>query len=142
MTPAEAGVLLAGIAVFDNRKPGTEEEAQRTMTLWASALDDVSLADAGQAVTEHFATSSEYLMPAHIRRIVKRIREKRLHDHPPLTPPDFGDEKGAEAKTRAWLKEARSRIGDGEIVDCNNLRGELRTRNLPDLRALMPGESA
>lgn len=140
MTPAEAGVLLAGITVFDNRKPGTPEEAQRTMTLWATALHDISLADAGQAVTEHFATSTEYLMPAHIRAIVKRIRAKRIDEHPPLTPPPELD--GDQARTTAWLRETKRRIGDGEVIDTDATYGELKPRNLAELpaamKALMP----
>lgn len=134
MTPAEAGVLLAGISKFDNRKPGTEDEAKMTATLWAGALHDVSLADAGAAVTQHFATSTEYLMPAHIRTIVKRVRAKRIEDHPPLTPPaDL-----SPLETTAWLKDARRRIGDGETLDTDAAYGELKPRHLPDLRQLMP----
>jgi hypothetical protein len=141
MTPAEAGVLLAGISHFDNRKPGTPEEADRTATLWAQALHDVSLPDAGQAVTQHFATSTEYLMPAHIRAAVKRIRAKRLEDHPPLTPPPgLPGESDADLVTRqlAWLKDARRRVADGEHVDCDQAYGELKPRVLSDLKQLMP----
>jgi hypothetical protein len=125
MTPAEAGVLLAGISHFDNRKPGTPEEADRTATLWAQALHDVSLPDAGQAVTQHFATSTDYLMPAHIRAAVKRIRAKRLEDHPPL-------------ETNDWLRDARRRVADGQVIDCDQAYGELRPRVLSDLKQLMP----
>lgn len=138
MTPAEAGVLLAGISKFDNRKPGTPDEAELTATLWAQALHDIPLADAGQAVTQHFATSTEYLMPAHIRTAVKRIRDKRIHDHPPLTPPaDL-----TPIETTAWLADARRRIGDGEVIDCDAAYGELKPRYLPDLLALMPKPDA
>jgi hypothetical protein len=134
MTPAEAGVLLAGISHFDNRKPGTPEEADRTATLWAQALHDVSLPDAGQAVTQHFATSTDYLMPAHIRAAVKRIRAKRLEDHPPLTPPpDL-----TPLETNDWLRDARRRVADGQVIDCDQAYGELRPRVLSDLKQLMP----
>jgi hypothetical protein len=134
VTPAEAGVLLAGISKFDNRKPGTEDEAKMTATLWAQALHDVSLADAGQAVTQHFATSTDYLMPAHIRAAAKRIRAKRIEEHPPLTPPPDLD----PIETTAWLKDMRRRIGDGEVIDCDAAYGELKPRHLSELKALMP----
>jgi hypothetical protein len=133
MSPAEAAVLLAGIAVFDNRKPGSPEEAERTATLWAQALHDVPLADAGRAVTEHFATSSEYLMPAHIRAAVKRIRNKRIADHPPLTPPPGL----SDVEELAWLGAARRRIGNGEVIDCDAAYGELVTAP-EQFRELMP----
>jgi hypothetical protein len=138
MTPAEAGVLLAGISKFDNRKPGTPEEADQTARMWSQALWDVRLEDAARAVTEHFAASTEYLMPAHVRAGVKRIRGKRIAEHPPLTPPPGLD----PLETTTWLAEARSRIGDGELVDCDTAYGELRPRVLSELRALMPTENA
>jgi hypothetical protein len=92
-------------------------------------------------VTQHFATSTEYLMPAHIRAAVKRIRAKRLEDHPPLTPPPgLPGESDADLVTRqlAWLRDARRRVADGEHVDCDQAYGELRPRVLSDLKQLMP----
>ena len=92
------------------------------------------LADAGQAVTQHFATSTDYLMPAHIRAAVKRIRAKRIEEHPPLTPPPDLD----PIETTAWLKDMRRRIGDGEHIDSDAAYGELKPRHLGELKALMP----
>jgi hypothetical protein len=122
MTPAEAATLLAGIAAFDNRKP---DEAAAKM--WAHALDGLRLEDCAQAVVEHFKTSSEYLMPVHVRSGVKRIRAKRLAEHPPVIPPDDVTDFGA------WLAGINRRIGDGETFDPNQFCGELKPRDMREL---------
>lgn len=138
MTPAEAGVLLAGIAAFDNRKPGTPEEADRTATLWAHALHDITLADAGRAVTEHFATSTEWLMPAAIRATVLRVRRQRRlqhsKDHGPLLPPPGL----SDAEEIAWLRQALERVSNGERIDCETPYGELVTSTAVNFRELLP----
>lgn len=133
MTPAEATILLGGIAAFDNRKP--DENAAK---MWAHALGGLRLEDCAQAVTQHFATSTEYLMPVHIRRLVKVMRAKRITAAGDLTPPPgLG-----VIETHRWTAQARSRIGDGEDpVQVQGDYGELKPRHLPDLRALMPGPS-
>ena len=128
MTPAEAQVLLSMAAAFDNRKP--DPDAAKA---WAAALDDVRFEDARLALIQHFKTSTEYLMPVMIRTAVRKMRAKRIDDHPPLTPPP-----GLTVlETNQWLKEARRRIGDGETID-SDAAYELKPRVLSDLAALMP----
>jgi hypothetical protein len=129
MTPAEAQVLLSMAAAVDNRKPDAD-----AAKAWAAMLDDLRFEDCRVAVIEHFKTSNDWLMPAMIRTAVKRMRAKRLHDHGPLTPPpDLGT-----METLAWRRDADRRIGDGEVIDCDAAYGELKPRNLSELRALMP----
>lgn len=129
MTPAEAQLLLGIAASFDNRKP-SEEAA----IAWSHALGDLPYNDCRDAVVAHYRVSSEWLMPAKVITEVKRIRAKRINDHPPLTPPS-----GLEpAQTIEWLKEQRRRIGNGEVIDCDAAYGELLPRHLPDIRALLP----
>lgn len=137
MTPAEAQVLIGMAASVDNRKP--DEDVARS---WAALLDGLRFEDCRVAVIEHFKTSNDWLTPALIRASVKRIRSKRIENHPPLTPPPGppGETEGELiARQQAWLKEARRRIGDGEVIDCDATY-ELKPRHLPDLRELMPAE--
>lgn len=129
MTPAEAQVLLSMASAFDNRKPDAD-----AAKAWAAALDDLRFEDCRVVLIDHFKTSTEWLMPAMIRAGVKRIRSKRIEDHPPLTPPPDLD----PIETAAWLKNARRRIGDGEHIDSDAAYGELKPRDLSDLKALMP----
>lgn len=128
MTPAEAQMLLTVAAAFDNRKPDAD-----AAKAWAIALGDLPYVDCRDAVVEHYRASSEWLMPAMVIKAVKRIRAKRIADHPPLTPPADLD----VASTIAWRREAQRRIGNGEHI-ADDARGQLQARHLPDLRALMP----
>lgn len=82
MTPAEAALILTQAAAFD-RRTISDLDAKA----WAAALQDINYHDASQAVTQHYATTTDWLMPAHIRRLVKTITAKRL-EHTELTIPD------------------------------------------------------
>lgn len=108
MTPAEAQVLLSMAATVDNRKP--DPDAAKA---WAAMLDGLRVEDCMQAIREHYTESTEWLMPAMVRARVKRIRAKRIADHPPLVPPPGLD----DAQERQWLAGARRHIGDGNQID-------------------------
>lgn len=127
MTPAEAAALLAIAAAFDNRKPDAD-----AAKAWAYALDGLRFVDCRDAILAHYRASSEWLMPQMVTASVKLTREKRLADTPmPDPPPDM-----TPLETIAWLKDVRRRIADGESVESEY--GELKPRNLPDLRELLP----
>lgn len=72
MNRAEAAILLGIAAAFDRRTVGRADAEA-----WATALHDVSLDDAKDAVTAHYAATTDYLMPAHIRAIVTAARSER-----------------------------------------------------------------
>lgn len=135
MTPAEAQGLLTVAAAFDNRKP--DEAAAQA---WAMALGDLPFYDCRDAIVRHYQASGEWVMPAKVIADVKRVRAKRLEDHTPLTPPRHdcpSEDCTCEEFQRAWLKEARRRVANGEVIDCDAAYGELKPRNLPDLKALI-----
>lgn len=122
MTPAEAGVLLAGIAVIDNRKPGSPEEAKTAAKMWAGVLHDITLAEATRAATEHFGESTEWLMPAHVRRraLANRTRNARaLEGQTPtqalagINPPPHIDPDDTRAY-QTWLAGERSKLARGQ----------------------------
>jgi hypothetical protein len=77
MTIAEAARLLALAAAFDNRKPDTSGAAP---TAWADALDDLNADDCATAIRRHYRASTEFVMPAHVRRIVHDIHDERARE--------------------------------------------------------------
>jgi hypothetical protein len=72
MNLEETGALLAKAAGYDNRTIG-----QGNVLAWHEALNDLRLDDCLQAVTLHHRSSSEYLMPVHIRRLAAEVRRER-----------------------------------------------------------------
>jgi len=65
--------LLTYIAVLDNRRFGEE-----TVLAWHGIIGHLDIDDCREAVRRHFASTTEYLMPAHIVRLVGEIdRERR-----------------------------------------------------------------
>lgn len=103
-----------------------------TPAAWGDLLADIRLEDAKVAVRA-VVSRQPFIAPAEIRDEVKRIRAKRIADHPILTPPP-----GTEAEQRAWLGEAKRRIGDGGMVD-SDAAYELKPRDLGELRELARG---
>lgn len=107
MTPADAAELLALAAAFDRRTVG-----QADAMAWGAALHDVPLDDdARAAVAAHFSESTEWLTPAHIRAIRRRMRDARIGDQPPAYLPPVEGETGAEYVVRR--RKQLAAIGDG-----------------------------
>lgn len=72
MNLEEIGVLLAKAAGYDNRTVG-----QGNILAWHEALADLRLDDCLRAVALHHRSSTEYLMPAHVRRLAQEVRRER-----------------------------------------------------------------
>lgn len=72
MNRSETARLLAAVAAFNNRTIGEAD-----VEAWQSVLPDVDLVDAMEAVRRHYAEHTEWLMPAHVRRIVRDIHGER-----------------------------------------------------------------
>lgn len=73
MRLSEAGDLLALISAYDNRHVSEEVSGA-----WYDLLHPYTLAEAKHAVKKHFNDNTEYLMPAHVVRIIKAERKARL----------------------------------------------------------------
>lgn len=91
MQKASAAQVLALIQAFDNRKTD-----QATITAWADILPDQDVNDYLDAVKDHYRTSSEWLMPAHLIRRVKSTRSRRIEvaGDPRLKTSDEYDDQG------------------------------------------------
>lgn len=72
MTPADTARVLAAAAAFDQRTVGTADVAA-----WHSALGELEYADARDAVTRHYRTTAERIMPVHVLQYAKEIRAER-----------------------------------------------------------------
>jgi hypothetical protein len=75
MDLTEAHDLNTIAASFDNREPSVASDHA-----WASALNHlgVEFADARQAVIQHYAVSTNWIMPADVGRIATTIKTERL----------------------------------------------------------------
>jgi hypothetical protein len=105
MTPEEVIDLLTTAAAYDRRKVGEAD-----VIAWHGAVKDLDFLDAQDAVIGHYTESTEWLMPAHVRRRVKAIRAARVALTPvPAPPPELADRPGAykQAIQDAVAKMAR-----------------------------------
>jgi hypothetical protein len=64
----EVRAVLATAMAYDNRRPG-----EANIAAWTEAADRGrwSFGAAVEAVHQHYATSTEFLMPAHVTRLVR-----------------------------------------------------------------------
>lgn len=72
MTPADAAKILTLVSTYDNR---TFNEL--TAAAWADALDGLERDDCVEAVRRYFQQSTEWLMPAKVRELVRPILKAR-----------------------------------------------------------------
>lgn len=72
MNLAEAAAVLAKAAAFDRRTVGEAD-----ILAWHDALGDLAAGDCLTAVTEHYRESTDWLMPAHVRRIADDLDRAR-----------------------------------------------------------------
>lgn len=82
LTPEQVQRVLALCAAFDNRTPQTAVVAAWTQVFAQDG--ELTLHDALAAVTQHYATETIWIMPAHIRRIAEQIRRARRATLPPV----------------------------------------------------------
>jgi hypothetical protein len=102
----EAGQLLAFAALYDNRKVGDAD-----VMAWLEAIGDLPFDDAKTAVAGHYGSSTERIMPGHVRQRVKAMRADRLARTPlPSPSAELADKPGRyQLAIRAGIK----RIADG-----------------------------
>ena len=82
MNYTEMARLLAAISAMDTRRI---DEA--TVATWPGVLGDLGFEDALEAMRRHFARSTDWLMPAHIREGARLLREFRKEQHEALALP-------------------------------------------------------
>lgn len=109
MNRSQTAALLAMCAAYDQRTIGETDVAA-----WHAALDDINAEDARRAVIGHYREQTQRIMPADIRRGVRRVRDARLTAASPAQPPP-GLDPDDVASYRRWLADERRRTASGSV---------------------------
>lgn len=107
MNREEAAKLLGIVALGDNRQISYE-----LATYWHGLLPDIRVEDAIQAVAIHRRESTEWLQPAHVIRLVRRIRSERI-DAANIVYEPIGEETARQALDR--IAATYRAAGDGRL---------------------------
>lgn len=94
---------------------------EATPDMWGLVLADVRFEDAKEAII-NLAKRAPFIAPAEVIAEVKRIREKRLAEHPEPPPPDGL----TAAEYTEWLRRTRKAIGDGNPPEVAALEAKPR----------------
>jgi len=116
MTPDQVFDLLNLIAARDRRTVGKADAIA-----WGADIGDLDYTDAAEAVSRHFRESSEWLMAAHVRTIVKRIRSERLDGFQYVPVDGDDDPKVYLAARRAQIEAVASgqRAADPAAIEAS-----------------------
>lgn len=135
MNLTEVGTLLTLIGELDNRRFTKE-----TAVSWQMILGRYGFEEAKRAVEEHFTNSTDWLLPAHLVRIMKSKRRARLEQFAIINPNRTdGEDVAVELRVRKQLTEA---IATGKMTSrmyddyhrANTPWSEFRERNgIPQL---------
>lgn len=110
MNKNDTALVLAKCAAFDNRKPDAA-----AVEAWTDSLDpEVTLKDAYQAVAQHYADDTAWIMPAHVNRACRALRHARVTDEinrAALTPPE--ELNGDPLLEAAWKRDVLAAIAAG-----------------------------
>lgn len=109
MSTDEVIDLLTLMASYDRRKVGEADVAA-----WYAAMGDLAFSDSRDAVIAHYRDSTEWIMPAHVRRRVAAVRSERLSaagNLEDLIPEELADRPLEYA---ARLKQVTEAVRDGE----------------------------
>jgi hypothetical protein len=95
---------------------------------WLDLLGDLRFQDAREAV-RNLGQQQHFIDPADIRKEVRRIRDRRIAEHPPIDPPDTIT---TDHEYRIWLRTTRQAIADGDVIT----QPALQQRDMSQLRAI------
>ena len=126
MNLKETNTALAMVQAFDRRTVGEVD-----VRAWHSVLGDLEMADVLEAVRRHYADSSEWMMPVHVRRGVALLVKERARAATPWAAGQYGvpkadaipeitgpvDESTLAPAVRALLADLRSKLPDGSRDD-------------------------
>jgi len=104
MSPTEASKLLTIASTYDGRIV-TPEAA----TTWSESLHGIDPADAAKAITEHFRTSTAYLLPAHVVELARKVRRDREREERLALPRPEPTSTDPE-KRRAIVEQIRNEL--------------------------------
>ena len=126
MSPTDAARLARYIKAHFPQQPIDDFTSEALLEL----LEPYPASDARTAVLNIAERGEHWCSPTDVRAEVRRIRAKRIEQHPPLVPPPGLD----DIQERHWLASATRRIGDGATYDCDAAY-ELTTGSVRELLA-------
>jgi hypothetical protein len=127
MNAEQAGRVLAKCASYDRRKIGDAD-----VIAWFQVLGDLAYDDCIAAVIAHYGDTTDWIMPAHIRRLVMTARNRRLQNTEiPPPPVELLDDPAAYS---AALHAAAVAIADGRDPEAA-MAAIARTTARPELEA-------
>lgn len=118
MNLEETAAVLAKAAGFDNRTVG-----DANVLAWHEILGELDIRDCLRAITLHHSDSTEYLMPAHVRRIAEKVRSERQelefrdqqHRELEAYRADAGALTDRSEEIQAFVAEVRGVLPEGDI---------------------------
>ena len=110
MIKTEIVQLLAQVAAYDRRTVGEAD-----VEAWHTVLADIPLADAVQAVSDHYRRSRDWIMPAEVLATARRLRGYRL-EHAARAPHPDVDPNDVVEWLAAYRRQLRA-IADGQPVN-------------------------
>lgn len=109
MTPAEVARVLAKASAYDQRTIGEADVAA-----WHEILGRYDFQDALGAVARHYTETHERLMPAHLLRHIKAIRDDRRRlertAEPLALPSRFEDDELRNVRIKEGVTQCRDAI--------------------------------
>lgn len=110
MTNRQVADLLNLIVSVDGRRMNDQ-----TPAAWAGILDGLSFADCRDAVLAHYQESTGWLTPAHIRKRVAAVRQRRIAAIGVNVNPNREDSRDPKEEIRV-RKELTRALGDGTLT--------------------------
>jgi hypothetical protein len=109
MNRSEIALLLGAVAARDQRTIGETD-----VLAWHEDLGDLDFADARTAVSRHFRDSTDRIMPAHIRRQTRSIRDERRASAivRELPPGRFEDDPDRDERIRVNVDRIRELLAE------------------------------
>ncbi len=110
LTDEEIRAVLAAAMGYDNRRPG-----DLNVAAWqeASEIGRWTLGEAVEAVHQHYATRTDFLMPGHVTQHIRAARrtapmpaERQLPTAPPAEPERVRDFMAQIRRSLGWTQRA------------------------------------
>lgn len=110
MTKRQVSDLLNLIVSVDGRRMN-----EHTPAAWQGILGDLGFEDCRDAILAHYQDSTDWLTPAHIRKRVKAVRQRRINQVGENINPSRLDSEDPreEIRVRRALTKA---LGDGTLT--------------------------
>lgn len=107
MTPGDVARLLGTCALYDYR-----ETSRHDAVAWYAVIGDLDFEEASEAVRRHYRDSTDRIMPAHLRRIVRQIRDEHRASAPARAlPSPFEHDPELEQRSGRGAESARQALG-------------------------------